>query len=1240
MASGTLPPPVAPPRASRKVTAQPSDFIDEQIGKTRAYVKTVDIAHGLLVLATGVVAYLLVMALIDHWLVPGGLGTWGRSLAFLIVVGGASWHLVRTLVPLFMLKINPLYAAQTIEHCQPSFKNSLLSVLQLRQQRALVPEAVYNSVEAHAATRLAGVTVESTVDRSGLLRVGYVMLGVVIAASLYYLLSPKDALQTAGRVLLPWADIAPPTRVAVNDVQPGDTTVIRGQQVEVSAEVSGLREDESARIVYSTDDGQIVDRELPMSVREGGYRHIAMLPPGDERLQGSVTYRVEAGDAISPSYQVTVQPTPMIEVESISYDYPDYTAPILQDKRVEGVGDIRALEGTRVTIRCRANQEIARASIDFNCDGKHDSPMKVSGNQAAGTFVLRFADRQNLVPEFARYQIKFYNRQGIGNPEPVQHVIDVLPDLAPEVSLERPTEAIVEVPEDQAVEFRAIARDADFKLSEVLLRHEGRAGQRDAESVAMLAPEKAPWQGKFDGQLRKSPRELGYKAGDEIRYWIDAVDNKSPVDTANRASTRPATIRVLAPLRPEEKPKNEQPKNEQPQNDQPNEQNPKDNPQNQKKPDDKSAKGENEKGEDNKGEKKEGEQNADENKEEKNDKQNGEQEKGDQEEGEQEKGENEQKNDKGEKGDAADTKGEKGTQGDPGNSEEKNEGATGGANEGENQTKPQDQQQPGNNSGKGSTKSESGEGTAQEQPGGKGDKPASKNENNTGGKGGNDSTKPTGPGGAEDPSNQPAERNTAADDAEAFKELLKDREQQQAENGTKSGTPQENTGAKPDDKTKGTTTDQAPSGNNDATGAKPEEKGSTGGKPEEQKPKDPTGAGGPQTEDNPMGSGTPEKEATMNDGMGDERREGQSDKSNEGGEAKPESTEEKPDAEKGEKPSPGPGMGDPGAGSTGRPDESETGAPQSQDTNIPQHKASQQDDDNAKPSNDKEKSGSISKKTSPNSTKGEEDGDKSGGGKGGGGGDSKQPGKDSAGTQQSSPTGANASNEQGEGDTGDNKGEQVEAEGETGSSKNERGNGSAGKPDDKTEKKPGDKGKTGEGDAPPSDAASEQTPNPTGKPGENTGPGNHGPGAGQGPGNSDEPATPPPSTPAADKEDPADLDYANKATDLALEHLRDRMKSGDDQEILDKLKWTREDAQRFLANWEKIKRDATANPTTAEKRLNEELKSLGLRQGNANFTEGQATKDTQRNLSEGVKVATPAEFEDRQRAYRVGTGKK
>lgn len=1204
MASGTLPPPpvAPPPRPSRSSKhALPAEFIDEQIGKTRAYVKSVDIAHGVLVLVTGFVAYLLAMALVDHWLAPGGLGVVGRSIAFVAFVGGAVWHVLRSIVPLVMLRINPLYAAQTIEHVQPSFKNSLLSLLQLRQQRSEVPDAVYASVEQHAASRLAEVPVETTVDRGPLVRIGYVMLGVVIAACLYYLISPKDALQSAGRVLMPWSDIAAPTRVTIADVQPGDTTVVRGQQVEVSAAIDGLRDDETARVVYSSEDGQIVDRELPMLLPEGAYRHVAILPPGDERLQGSVSYRIEAGDARSPTYQIVVEPTPAIEVESIEYDYPDYTAPILQDRRVDGGGDIRAVEGTQVTIRCRANQPIGRASIDFGCDGKTDYTMRVRDDRAVYQFVLEFADRANLVPKHASYQIKFYNRQGRDNPTPVQHAIEVLPDLPPEVSLDRPAETHIEVPEDEAVDFRATARDADFMLSEVLFSHEGRAGQREAVSVALLAAEKAPWRGKFDAQWRKTPRELGYRAGDVIRYWVEAVDNKLPIDAANRASTRPATIRVLAPLRPEEQPKpKDQPDDKQPQDDQPQQDQPKDdNPQPQDKPKDGDKQDENPRDD-------EQDQPKDDNTADTADKQ------------------------PGEKGDAPkDDKGDKGKPGEKGATDKPEQGDQGGKNDtpkGEQQQDPKDG--AGGTPQDGNAGGENQPSTGDNDGGKKGEQKGSAD----GSGGENTGERSDTPGGGDSPSDRP-QRQGPADDAEAVRELLKDRQQQQGDKPGDGAADKAEPGA--GDKPKNATTDQAPSGDEPPQDATPGAKDSPA--KDEEKTDDPTGAGGPQQEDDPNGAAKPKDDGTNGEGMGDESKDAQQDKSGTpGGEAK--STSPKDDGKPAQESdsTPGPGKGRATDDGAGKPSEDKHGAPEHQGTLKPQPDVDDQSD-NAKPSDNDVKSPSIDEKESQKPTKGEQGGDRSQGGEAGGGGSTPNAGKDTPGGTTESDEGANTAKTPGKGETGDKAGDQVEAEDKTGSSKPKPGKGSAGDARDGDQPKQPTDGTPGKGDSPASNDSQQDDNARKGASGKNPGQGRLDPGGGRAPGNTNDNAPPPEQAAGPEVEDPADLDYAKKATDLALEHLRDRMKQGDDQQLLDKLGWTREDAERFLANWDQIKRDAATSGGPAEQRLHEELKSLGLRRGGTQFTEGQATKDAQRDLSQGANIPTPAEFRERQRAYRVGT---
>jgi hypothetical protein len=1277
MASGTLPPP-SPPRTRGKRPAEiphADRFIDEQISKTRAYVKGVDIARSVVTLVTGLLCFFLVAALVDQWIVPGGLGYWGRGLAFLLLAGGAIWHVSRTIAPLLLRKINPLYAAQAIEQVQPSFKNSLLSILQLRQNRAVVPDAVFASVERHAAQRLAEVPVETTVDRTPLLRTSYAMVAIVIVAALYYMLSPKDALRSVGRVLLPWSDIAAPTRVAINDVRPGDTTVVRGQMVEVSAEITGTRSDEPVSIVYSTVDGQTVDRVVPLELPEGAYRHMAPLPPGNERLQQDVVYHLEAGDARTADYHITVEPTPMIEVASVDYDYPAYTEPVLSDTHVVDVADIRALEGTKVTITARANQPIARAAIDFDCDGKLDDSMIVSGDRAKLTFTLGFKNNETFEPLHSSYQIRFYNRSGRDNPNPVQHVITVQRDLAPEVALVQPSEANIEVAEDATVDFHATARDADFKLSEVALRYEGAAGKKPPQSVPLLKSEMAPWLGQFEGRVQKTPRELGFRAGDVIRYWIEAVDNKTPVEAANHATTRPQTIRVLAPKNPDtpadqgknEKPPQDpqqnpdknstpegannpgpadkpQPDKPQPDKPQPDEKHPENKPDDrpQDKPQQGADKNDGAGGKSDKpndagkggqpqpAEKDMGGGPSDKDKPKKNDGQ------GQQPDGTGQGKQPDKPNDMGgQAGQPNDA--QNGGAGAKNNDAAKNEGAKPSKNQG---------------GGMGSAAGENDNTSEQHSPsGGKNDGAANPaGGNNTGGnpsKGG----KPEKNAGKPD-----ARENGPANDAEAFEQLVKDAQKDgkqpkggqpvsqtkpdegggTAEQPAKPDAGKPNAGSKTDRPGKAPSDDntanpQSPDG---ADGPAPKKPGDPGVKPTEA----PMDKGERPSDDNGKAAGTPKDQGKPGQGLGKQSQPGASDKKGEPGAAKPEGVKETPDKPKaGEKENSG-GLGDQSSGKIGKQGKDESGASQSQATNRPTKEEGNQKDPGGKENHEgKQSSPGISETQPKNPKPGEHKGDRPGGGGPGGGTSAEQPGKDSAGTQTASDEGANAAKEQGKGATGNQGGDGETAKGKTGQSGDQRGDGTksdkvkdAAKPDKQTDGKPGN------GNAPPGAKPEKSDDVNSGSAGGDSGKGTIKPGAGSGAGDGKLDDDPGPRAPA--KEDPADLEYAKNATDLALDHLRDRMKSGDDEDLLKKLGWTRDDAKRFLENWDKIKRDAaTGKNPNAEKQLHDDLKSLGLRHSTAKVSSGQQTKDADRSLSSAAEVPTPAEFRDRQRAYRVGT---
>jgi hypothetical protein len=524
------------------------EYIDTQIRHTRRMVKAVDLATALAVLATGAFLYLLVAAVAEQWLVPGGFGTLERSLLLAVLLLIAGQYAYRRLWPLLVRPINPVYAAQTIEQSSPSLKNSLLNLLLFRQRRTEITDAVYETLEEQAAQRLTRVPVDSAVDRTHLIRFGYALVAVVSVCALYKMFSPKDPLIAVERVLMPWADIVPASRVSIMDVEPGTTTLARGEMLAVSADVHGVGEDDPVVVRYTTADGQAVEKAVTMKANESGLHFTAQLPAATEpgRPSGvsqNLRYRIEAGDARSHVYSVTVVAAPTVTVERVDYEYPTYTG--FANHSVEGLGDIRAIEGTRVTIHARANSPIDEAAIDFEADGRRDVRMTVDGDKAQASFLLGLRD-DHQTAKYKTYAVRFTGTDGRGNHDPVKYPIDVLRDYAPEAAILTPAEKTRDVRLDETVTIAVDARDPDFALSEVRLK--GDAGGRTVLDEPLLSKEHT---GRFAGRLQFTPNEHGLKAGDVMQYWAVARDNRKPL--ANEAASEPQTLRIESPA-PQQQP--------------------------------------------------------------------------------------------------------------------------------------------------------------------------------------------------------------------------------------------------------------------------------------------------------------------------------------------------------------------------------------------------------------------------------------------------------------------------------------------------------------------------------------------------------------------------------------------------------------------------------------------------------------------------------------------------------------
>ncbi len=1320
-------------------------LVDAQIHATRRSLKLVDLLGGILTLTIGLLVFLFSTALLEHWVVPGGWSPLARGILFILLLASIAWYGWRTFWPLLRQPINPIYAAQTLEKSSPTLKNSLLSLLLFRKHRQQLSATVYQALEQQAALRLSQVPVDTAVDRSAILRLGYALVVVVAIFALYRVLSPKNPITSASRILFPWSSTLAPSRVQILDIRPGDTSVARGERLTISAEVLGLRRDEPVTLHYKTTMDGLTALEGKSSQdwqagksarRRARSRHtIPMLPlqsaaptnlrwlcqlagVNREGIDQNGRYWLEAGDARSATYQVRVFARPTMVVKRVRYDYPAYTG--YPSREVFTTGDLDALEGTRVTLDGLSNQPIDKAFIDFDADGRHDLALRISADstsrdraQAQFQLTLR-ADRRT--PRHTSYVMRFTTTSGRSNRHPPKYRIAVTPDYAPEIRLLEagPTslagtldhatldhaigspEETIQVALNQQFMLKLEASDPDFALADVRVlgfldqaginpRENPEEGAKRLDRI-LLAKRHT---GRFHGQIRFTPKQLGLHEGDELIYWAEARDNRTP--EANVSSTMPRKLRVTRSQSQSKPDSHQQGKSaadpQQPGAGRPPEDPAADSAEPNRKSRQQPQDGNGEKGEGGEGGNAGGGG-------------------GDQEsaEGESSGGGGTGENGAGAEGaDNQGAEGEGAQSSDAAGPEQAGDPGADGRKEGSDQAGSGEEQETGSQKGANPSDSSSG-GDGQTQA----DETPDSNHNN---RGAGDQRQASSGEGQRDPVQEKVSPE-GDDDGTAFDRLREHFAKQNAE---------------PKDPADSTGQDDGPdraADSDEAEGAQEpsDDRGQDGqtetppGRSEQGQPKDASAAGAQgESSDEAQRDGAQRDGAQPNDAENDEAQEGQpgsgqnesgqdSSDNRQGAKGEPAKTEpeKEPDSRQAEEREPvgapgemSPEQGTPGAGDS---QSGEQTTPKSQTARKPRDK---QDEREAGERLDDQQPPTAGNDQQESNSQGGQGGDRTGGGQEGAGGQADAEGTGGAGQHEAADDGGGQSTEPGTGQTGQRPGDGGKADGQTGqSSQNQPGQGS------KSSGQPGGQqpNPSQTGDNPPENGPPENRPpengpgqkpdppnNPQEKPGnppektdtpqknrpnanqdkpqgtpppggngqpgqpstgeanpdnrnpnETSGQPSAGPSSenGGGAGSSESPsqADPEQEPPAGDA---ANLDYARQQTDLILNRLTDQLnRDRVDPKLLDKLGWSQQDLQRFVNRWKNLESLAAGSgdqAKAAQAELNAALRSLGLRKNRRTRYDSNQAKDQLRNLRDTYRSRIPAEYQQRMRAYVKGT---
>ena len=535
-------------------------------------------------------AWLALGVIVEHWLVPGGLSPGLRwawlGVAALALVAAA----IRWLVPLVRYRVNLVYAARAIEREHPELHNDLVNTVLVKAHPEANPAKVVRSLERRTAKQLADVPVEAVIDRTVPLRLAYVLAALVGLAGLYELAAPKSLLVSAARLLAPWVGWAAPSRVRIEPprlawrmpaeqgpldealdrrrvaIEAGSATLVRGRQLVVAADIRGLRRDEKPVVVVAPlrGDGGVDAAAAPWRTElgrgqtVGGAQRLftAILPDAARGLDHAVEITLEAGDARTAPIRVAVVDSPTLLVREIRYAFPAYTR--RPPETVAWQGDIRAVEGTEVTIVAESNQPLEDAWIDFDGDGTRDLRFAKSAADLARvtkSFSLRL-DSDGVKPEHASYRLLFQPKSAADAgreaviTDAMEHRIEVLADVAPEVAIEEPRESPLRVPPAAPVTVRVQAHDPDFALARVTIETRLQGGAAGQEVVVLDAEQS----GMFRGTAQLVPERLGAGPGATLEYRAVATDNRPKRPNVTHSPWQALRIDPAAPPRQPEQP--------------------------------------------------------------------------------------------------------------------------------------------------------------------------------------------------------------------------------------------------------------------------------------------------------------------------------------------------------------------------------------------------------------------------------------------------------------------------------------------------------------------------------------------------------------------------------------------------------------------------------------------------------------------------------------------------------------
>jgi hypothetical protein len=529
------------PQARPAAAGKHDQFVEQQLARAGDRVRNLDLAAAALVLLGATLLYGLAVTVTDLCL---DLPARARLLGLLAYAAAAVLYLGVTAVSFLLRRVNPYYAARQLEKAVPGAKGSVINWLDLHGRP--LPEAIHAALGTRAARDLTRADVEEAIASRRNLWLVVAVTGLLAGLLILFMTAPNRFGSLLARAFAPFRETALPTRTEIFLIDPetGDLTVPAGRKVAFRVEVRGrvprVNDPGAPRLLFRYNPADPYAQQSLTPDPDGAWA-TTLLP---DQVQNGLWYKVTAGDAETPEYQVRVRSIPQVVRFDVRYHYRPYLhLPDRHDRYPNQRAvfpHVKDYRGTEVTLTLKTNRRLAEARLELELGkDRQDLPGQLlPADPEAVQFRL-------ALERSGSFRVHFLARGGEVNTDRSPYQIDVIEDRAPLVELSKPGKD-VELPANGTLQLEGSATD-DLGIKGLTLRLRVARGPAQPD----LRP-KVYREGKsFQLAGGKYPDHLGYKdfvaldkvqtgkgavfplaVGMELEYWLEAVDNSDYPDPA------------------------------------------------------------------------------------------------------------------------------------------------------------------------------------------------------------------------------------------------------------------------------------------------------------------------------------------------------------------------------------------------------------------------------------------------------------------------------------------------------------------------------------------------------------------------------------------------------------------------------------------------------------------------------------------------------------------------------------